>query len=711
MRLSRKILVLIISAMLIGGLVMPVDVSAQQEVPDALDHFSNRVVGYFPQYRMDKLDSIDFSGVTHVNLSFLTYTSGNFGFAFTDNDISRIKQKCDANGVKLLIALGGGGGFGVNEGTLGTPAARTSFINTIMSYVDRYDLDGVDIDTEIESTVYWNVFDEFISELSARLKAEDKLLTMAVASWFTGSIKTSTYNYFDFLNVMSYDESAGNGPVASMEYMYGQINHYMNKGITSDKLVVGVPFYGYIKNGGWGGGKTYAEIIGDNADNRYADYSESFGGVYYNGENTIRQKAEISKDYGGIMIWELGQDSFDENSLLAIIKDIMTEGGTISDMVPVSNLRTTAITPSTVTFAWNAAPEAVRYNIYQNSTLLGTTSSLSYTAMNLEPSTNYAFKVEAVSVSGVVSKKVSLGVLMPVGAASSFPVWNANDGYSKDTCVIYNGVVYRAKWYSQNEEPGARMYGDSWEAIGTPAFDTEPPIAISTDSILLNVGETSAIAASVSPKGTSYSWSSSNPSVAAVSGGVITAVSSGTATVTATTAGGQSASCLVTVGDGGTQPDVPELPEAYIFKVGEINAYWTTYDYPFTVDVPCQFVYGATYVPFRVIAQAAGAKSVSYDENAGTVTLVNGYDMTVVLSIDSTECTVTAGGQTSVSHINSAPIFIDGAVCLPVRDVANVTFASVSFAEKDGSGYVLVSAAPLSFDEVNTVIAAYNEKF
>ncbi|MBQ6570294.1 MAG: hypothetical protein IJL87_08545, partial [Clostridia bacterium] len=150
--------------------------------------------------------------------------------------------------------------------------------------------------------------------------------------------------------------------------------------------------------------------------------------------------------------------------------------------------------------------------------------------------------------------------------------------------------------------------------------------------------------------------------------------------------------------------------DAFVFKVDDYNAYWATYDQLFEVDVPCQFVGGSTYVPFRVIAQAAGAESVSYDPNAATVTLVNSLGMTVVLKIDSTDCTVTYGGQTFETTVNAAPTFIDGAVCLPVRDVANVTFSTVEYMNYFGEGYVFVSPNKLSQDDIEEVIWCYISK-
>lgn len=292
---------------------------------------ANRVVGYLPSYRSGTINSIDFSALTHCVLSFMTYANGTLTSGFDAGTTQNIVNKCHQNDVKALIAIGGGGGFNTSDNPFGTAAKRTSIVNQIMNYVTQNNLDGVDIDIEVSDANTWSNFDSFISELSGRLKAQNKLLTMAVSSWFTGSIQNSTYNYFDFINLMTYDENAGNGPVASMNFVNNQLSHYRSKGIGDDRLVIGVPFYGYGP-GGYSDAFTYAEILSANVNNRWSDTATVNGKtVYYNGENTIKEKAELSKSYGGIMIWELGQDSFGSNSLLKVIKDTVSTGTGVKD--------------------------------------------------------------------------------------------------------------------------------------------------------------------------------------------------------------------------------------------------------------------------------------------------------------------------------------------------------------------------------------------
>lgn len=74
-------------------------------------------------------------------------------------------------------------------------------------------------------------------------------------------------------------------------------------------------------------------------------------------------------------------------------------------------------------------------------------------------------------------------------------------------------------------------------------------ISLSSSSESIVKDETATITATTTPSGQHVTWSSSNPAVATVAGGVITAVAVGTAVITATS-GNYSASCAVTVTAG-----------------------------------------------------------------------------------------------------------------------------------------------------------------
>ncbi len=342
---------------------------------------SKRVVGYFPSYRTYTMNSVDFSAMTHCMLAFMTYSNGTLTSGFSDSDTRNIVSKCHANGTKAMIAIGGWNGFDVSDDPFSTPAKRTAFVNQVMNYVNTYNLDGVDIDIEVNDARVWNYFDALIAELSGRLKSEGKLLTMAVSQWFTGSIPNSTYQYFDFLNLMSYDyNQAGTGDHAPWSQIYDMVAHYSGKGVSNDKLVIGVPFYGY---GSGGTARTYAEMVAMDPANAYRDYAN---GVYYNGMDTIRQKAEYSKSYGGTMIWEVGQDTYDSTSLLQVIKEVMATGNNTETQQP-SN-------PDTST---NVTTGSGDIYVYQDINYGGTSASLGLGNYNLASLNAKGFKNDDLS--------------------------------------------------------------------------------------------------------------------------------------------------------------------------------------------------------------------------------------------------------------------------------------------------------------------------
>ena len=85
--------------------------------------------------------------------------------------------------------------------------------------------------------------------------------------------------------------------------------------------------------------------------------------------------------------------------------------------------------------------------------------------------------------------------------------------------------------------------------VSVPTVDVTG-VTLNKTELSLTVGESATLTATVTPANAtdkSVMWSSSDPSVATVENGRITAVGEGTATVTVTTSNGKTASCTVTV--------------------------------------------------------------------------------------------------------------------------------------------------------------------
>ena len=99
-------------------------------------------------------------------------------------------------------------------------------------------------------------------------------------------------------------------------------------------------------------------------------------------------------------------------------------------------------------------------------------------------------------------------------------------------------------------------------------------VTLSQTNLTLDEGESATLTATVLPADATdktVTWSSSNPSVASVSGGVVTAVREGTATITAS-AGGKTAQCTVTVnGESGMDADIDPWEDDGTDYGGKVN--------------------------------------------------------------------------------------------------------------------------------------------
>ena len=333
-----------------------------------------KVIGYIPAYKglQAVANKTDFTKLTHLNLSFLNpnssgvITSGGTPVCMEGGNASELNyviQKAHQNNVKVLISLAGGviPGCSGNWETLLQPANRQNLVNNLLQFVSDFNLDGIDVD--IEGVVLTNIdtagnYTPFIQALSNGLKPAGKLLTTATASYNGGMVPTSSLTYFDFVNIMSYDAIGPGWGTPGIEHSsYDQavanINTWKARGLTKDKLILGVPFYGY-GFGNYGGSYTINDILnqyGVSALQQDVIGTVCVGCSYitYNGIPTIRNKTKLALQQGsGVMIWELSQDATGANSLLAAISSEIAGGGTSSSVGSVTSKSSSSSIASSV---------------------------------------------------------------------------------------------------------------------------------------------------------------------------------------------------------------------------------------------------------------------------------------------------------------------------------------------------------------------------
>ncbi len=310
--------------------------TADQPAEDDNVQHTSRVVGYLPDWSYQAYGTLDFSALTHLNIAFCNPdTEGKLSCWIPDAEMQNIVNKAHAADVKVMAALGGGGGCDGYLPLLDTPEEMAAFNEKIMAYCEAYDLDGIDLDIELGySHAIWNYYADWVSSLRILCDERGYELSTATAQWVAVNVTADTFSLFDFINVMAYDNDADESSHADMEFAQTSLQYFhVQKKIPKEKLVLGVPFYGrgYTADGAldWNSYVAFSELIASDAANYYADL---YNGVAYNGAPTMREKCALAKEYGGIMIWEVSQDAAGEYSLLAVIKEELTVAAVRGDV-------------------------------------------------------------------------------------------------------------------------------------------------------------------------------------------------------------------------------------------------------------------------------------------------------------------------------------------------------------------------------------------
>ena len=229
---------------------------------------------------------------------------------------------------------------------------RTALVAQIVSAVNQYGFDGINIDIENLNDDDRNDYTAFIRLLKESLP-EGKILSIAVAANPYGVYYgwAGSYDYkvlgqlCDAVMVMAYDEhyyGSAEGPVASSSFVENSLK-YALKMIPKEKILLGVPFYGrYWKQGASIGGTGITSYDVDALINRYngkVTYDTStqtakavvsigvndpkptlWGGsvlsagtyiIYYDNDQALKYKLQLIQKYDvrGAGSWCLGQES------------------------------------------------------------------------------------------------------------------------------------------------------------------------------------------------------------------------------------------------------------------------------------------------------------------------------------------------------------------------------------------------------------------
>ena len=255
------------------------------------------VVGYYAgwsAYQGYRASDIPAHLLTHINYAF-AMIDPDTGTLALDNPAQDEKNfaalralRAEHPHLKLLLSVGGWDYSAHFSDVAATAAGRTAFAQSCAKLLAAYDLDGIDLDWEYPvsgGTAGTNHRPQDKQNFTLLLRAirqeldrqgkrdgKDYQLTIAGAAgdWYLGNIQpTAVADVVDHIFLMAYDIHGPwdkyadfNAPLytpsASAPHyqnsVSGSVEAYLEKGVPADKLVLGMPLYGYRYDGVDGNG-------------------------------------------------------------------------------------------------------------------------------------------------------------------------------------------------------------------------------------------------------------------------------------------------------------------------------------------------------------------------------------------------------------------------------------------------------------------------
>lgn len=198
--------------------------------------------------------------------------------AYPDGSIKGLPEKsvldvARKSGIKVIPIVNNatvGGGEReqrkANDQFLHNPKTRAKAVSTLVGMVDRYKLDGINVDFQLIDPTARQDLTAFVRELAAQLHPKRKEVHMdvippaGVSAALNGAYDyKSLAKYSDRIILMTYDQHAGKGtppgPVASTPWVDKNLKTAM-KYIPRNKISLGMASYGYD----WPRAKTAGEV-------------------------------------------------------------------------------------------------------------------------------------------------------------------------------------------------------------------------------------------------------------------------------------------------------------------------------------------------------------------------------------------------------------------------------------------------------------------
>ncbi|QAY66994.1 lytic polysaccharide monooxygenase [Paenibacillus protaetiae] len=137
-----------------------------------------------------------------------------------------------------------------------------------------------------------------------------------------------------------------------------------------------------------------------------------------------------------------------------------------------AGLTASNVTETAVSLKWTASTDHAgvqKYEVYRDGKLIGSTASTGYSDSGLSASTSYVYTV--IALDAAANRSDSSAPLTVTTKAAAPPAgttgtWDGTRIYLAGDTVTYNGIAYKAGWWTQGERPDI---SDVWTPVSSSA--------------------------------------------------------------------------------------------------------------------------------------------------------------------------------------------------------------------------------------------------
>ena len=307
------------------------------------DYQGKKIVGYFPaRYSLAQDYDAGTPYLTHLLLWFYN-PDEEYNFycdEAQEHEVMQLIKKAKRDNCKVFLSIAGGAVHAGSEYAdryryLVSPENHDFFAQKLVELAKHYNADGIDLD--LEGSMILPGFSEFIVLAKEKLSQNKIELSGAFNIYGGKKLTDEAVHAFDFINIMAYNESGLFEKKLRNHSSYYHAQKHLNywtdtRKVAAEKVILGVPFYGWYNEFDLAGELLEKRSISFSYVNKhFHNLSEKDNLVEietdtrrivftFNGVDLIAQKTQLSKNYGGIMIWHIAQDS-DDLKLLRTVAD------------------------------------------------------------------------------------------------------------------------------------------------------------------------------------------------------------------------------------------------------------------------------------------------------------------------------------------------------------------------------------------------------